>query len=97
MTKTYFFIEHAIEYYINDIVNNINAKVRPFADDTSLYIIVDTPIAAVATRNNDLDTIFNWFKTWLVSFNPSKTGSMIFSKKSEKAQSSNSIYEYYCY
>ena len=75
--------------YINDIVNNINAKVRLFADDTSLYIVVDTPIAAAATLNNDLDTIFNWSKTWLVSFNPSKTESMIFSKKVKKPNHPN--------
>ena len=67
--------------YINDIINNINANVRLFADDTSLYIVVDTPDNAAATLNKDLDTIFNWSKTWLVSFNPTKTESMIFSKK----------------
>ena len=29
--------------YINDIVNELHASARLFADDTSLYIIVDTP------------------------------------------------------
>ena len=29
--------------YINDIVENINSSIRLFADDTSLYIIVDNP------------------------------------------------------
>ena len=32
--------------YINDIVENINSSIRLFADDTSLYIIVDDPIQA---------------------------------------------------
>ena len=30
--------------YINDIVVDINSSIRIFADDTSLYIIVDDPI-----------------------------------------------------
>ena len=30
--------------YINDIVEGMNSSIRPFADDTSLYIIVDEPI-----------------------------------------------------
>ena len=29
--------------YINDIVNNIQSSIRLFADDTSLYIIVENP------------------------------------------------------
>ena len=32
--------------YINDIVEDINSSIRLFADDTSLYIIVDDPIHA---------------------------------------------------
>ena len=30
--------------YINDIVENIHSSIRLFADDTSLFIIVDDPI-----------------------------------------------------
>ena len=29
--------------YINDIVNEIHSNIRLFADDTSLYIIVENP------------------------------------------------------
>lgn len=32
--------------YINDIVEEINSQIRLFADDTSLYIIVDFPQSA---------------------------------------------------
>ena len=32
--------------YINDIVEDINSSIRLFADDTSLYIIVDDAIQA---------------------------------------------------
>ncbi|XP_053396163.1 uncharacterized protein LOC128556153 [Mercenaria mercenaria] len=67
--------------YINDIVSNIGSKIRLFADDTSLYIIVDDPALASTTLNTDLETIHSWSKAWLVTFNPSKTESMIFSRK----------------
>jgi hypothetical protein len=29
--------------FINDIVNEINAEIKLFADDTSLYLIIDNP------------------------------------------------------
>ena len=37
--------------FINDIVKNINSSIRLFADDTSLYIIVENPQTAVITVN----------------------------------------------
>ena len=61
----------------NDIVKDIDTSVRLFADDTSLYIIVDTLVNAAQKLNADLSKIHNW----LVSFNPSRTESMIISKK----------------
>ena len=67
--------------YINDIVNDLNASVRLFADDTSLYIIVENPNTAAVTLNNDLKHISNWANDWLVDFNPSKTFSMLISRK----------------
>ena len=39
--------------YINDIVLHINSTVRLFADDTSLYLIVDDPIEAARCLNSD--------------------------------------------
>ena len=37
--------------YINDIVENIFSSIRLFADDTSLYIIVNDPLDAAITLN----------------------------------------------
>ena len=37
--------------YINDIVADINSSIKLFADDTSLYIIVDDPVEAAETLN----------------------------------------------
>lgn len=67
--------------YINDIVHNIGANIRLFADDTSLFLVVENPDVAARTLNYDLNTISNWAKKWLVTFNPNKTESILFSKK----------------
>ena len=70
--------------YINDIVNDIGSNIRLFADDTSLFIIVENPVTAAASLNTDLDRISQWAATWLVSFNPSKTESLLVSRKINK-------------
>ena len=67
--------------YINDIVQDIGSNIRLFADDTSLFIIVDDPVTAAGFINTDLDKISNWASTWLVTFNPSKTETLLFSRK----------------
>ena len=67
--------------YINDIVENINSCVRLFADDISLYIIVDNPNNAANILNSDLSIIHKWAETWLVKFNPSKSESFLVSRK----------------
>ena len=40
--------------YINDIVDDIHSCIRLFADDSSLYTIVDNPISAAEELNADL-------------------------------------------
>ena len=70
--------------YINDIVESINSSIRLFADDTSLYIIVENPVEAAYQLNSDLSKIHQWATKWLVTFNPSKSESIIFSRKLNK-------------
>ena len=70
--------------YINDIVEDIHSSIRLFADDTSLYIIVDNPIQAAEQLNSDLLKIHLWATKWLVRFNPEKSESMLFSRKINK-------------
>ena len=67
--------------YINDIVSDINSPIRLFADDTTLYIVVDDPQRAADALNSDLDQIQSWANKWLVTFNPMKTESLLFSRK----------------
>ena len=64
--------------YINDIVTDIGSHIRLFADDTSLFIIVDNPTTAADCLNLDLNKISQWAATWLVTFNPTKTEALLF-------------------
>ena len=43
--------------YINDIVEDINSTIRLFADDTSLYVILDNPTDAAEKLNSDMEKI----------------------------------------
>ena len=57
--------------YINDISTNLVNNVRLFADDTSLYVIVDKDrIGAANSLTSDLDQLDQWSKHWVVDFNP---------------------------
>ena len=70
--------------YINAIVETLNCNVRLFADDTSFYVIVENPITAANILNSNLSSMHAWSGQWLVNFNPSKTESLIFSRKRNK-------------
>ena len=67
--------------YINDIVTDIGSNTRLFADDTSLYIIVDNPNTAAEIINSDLVKISNWARAWLVDFNAAKNEALLLSHK----------------
>ena len=43
--------------YTNDIVNNIRSSIRLFADDTTIYIFINTPQTAAFILITDLETI----------------------------------------
>ena len=66
------------------IVIDIGSNIRLFADDTSLYIVIDDPITAANCLNTDLDKISRWAATWLVSFN--QTESLLISRKLNRPQ-----------
>jgi ABC-type antimicrobial peptide transport system ATPase subunit len=58
--------------------------IKLFADDTSLYLIIDNPQTMADILNRDLDKIHTWSANWLVSFNPQKTETMTISRKINK-------------
>ena len=57
--------------YINNLLSNVNATSRLFADDCLLYRTIKTTDDAESLQNN-LDTLQQWEKDWLMSFNPEK-------------------------
>jgi hypothetical protein len=57
--------------YMNNLLSNVNATSRLFADDCLLYRTIKTTDDAESLQNN-LDTLQQWEKDWLMSFNPEK-------------------------
>ena len=57
---------------------------RLFADDTSLYVIVDNPQRSADLLNTDLSNIHQWASNWLVNFNPNKTEALTITRKLNK-------------
>jgi hypothetical protein len=70
--------------FINDIVTDINSKINLFADDTSLYMIVNSPIETATQMQLDIEKKSNWANNWLVQFNPNISESMVISKTINK-------------
>jgi hypothetical protein len=54
-------------------------SIKLFADDTSLYLIVDNPNDTAFFLNQDLNQLQRWSEKWLVKFNPNKTETMVIS------------------
>ena len=55
--------------YINDLTTNLKCSVKLFADDTSLFTIVQDPNLAASNMNHNLDQISLWAHDWRMSFN----------------------------
>ena len=73
--------------YINDLADGISSIVKLFADDTSLFSIVQNKNNSASWLNNDLDKVSDWAYTWKTSFNPDpskQAQEVIFSRKCTK-------------
>ena len=57
--------------YVNDITNYINAKLRLFADDCTLYSEIQSSQDCLSLQN-DLDQLSSWSKSWQLNFNVKK-------------------------
>ena len=66
--------------YINDIVKNIKTNIRLFANDTSLFVVIENE-ESVKLLNEDFITIANWADDWLVILHPNKTNTFLVSMK----------------
>ena len=56
--------------YINDLTMDLKCNVKLFADDTSLFTIVQDPNTAASDMNHNLELIKKWAHDWRMSFNP---------------------------
>ena len=73
--------------YINDLAVDLKCNVKLFADDTSLFTVVQEPNAAAADMNHDLELISRWAHDWRMSFNldPQKQAvELLLSKKNNE-------------
>ncbi len=69
--------------YVNDLVDDLITLPYLFADDTSLFTVID-PIDTEITFNQinrDLQVLHEWSFRWRVTFNAGKTVYMIISNK----------------
>ena len=70
--------------YINDTVEEIQSNINSLADETYLSMVVGNPNAVGTILQNYINRIILWADKWLVRFNPSKSESIIISRKCNK-------------
>ena len=74
--------------YINDLPDNLISNSKLFADDTSLFSVINDKHLRANKLNQDLNRINNWAFQWKMSFNPDpskQAQEVIFSRKLEKS------------
>ena len=72
--------------YINDLTNELISNPFIYADDTMLFEVVENVDVSAANLNDDLNRISHWSNKWLVTMNPSKCRSLVFSLKRVKKE-----------
>ena len=73
--------------YINDLSDGLTTNVRLFADDVSLFFVVDNINLSATNLNSDLTKINDWANQWKMTFDldPNKQAQeVIFSGKINK-------------
>ena len=74
--------------YINDLPDNLIPNPELFADDTSLFLVINDKHLSINKLNQELNSIHNWAFQWKMSFNldPSKQAQEVtFSHKLQKS------------
>ena len=71
--------------YINNIVINIDSTIKLFADDAKIYRTLKSPNDTGALQQ-DLKSLENWSKKWLLKFNESKVKVIHFGHSNPKVQ-----------
>ena len=70
--------------YINDLTENVACGVRLFADDTSLFSVVQSENETAQALNSDLEKLRIWAWQWKMKLNADKTEEFVFSCKRNK-------------
>ena len=73
--------------YINDLSNGMSSNCKHFANDTSVFSVINDIQSSAATLRNDLMVKSNWGFQWKRIFNPDLTKQVqevIFSRKTKK-------------
>ena len=74
-------------YLYNDLSDNLLSTVKLFADDTSLFIVVNDSNISANELNRDLQKISEWAYKWKMSFSldlNKQAQEIIFSRKLNK-------------
>jgi hypothetical protein len=53
--------------YINDITDDLNSNCFLYADDKSLFEVVNDPVESVIKLNSDLNKISDWSHSWKIN------------------------------
>ena len=72
--------------YINDLPNDLKSNAKLFADDTSLFTVVNDKNGSANILNNDLIAISKWAFNWKMLFNPDPKNpaqEVLFSRKKQ--------------
>ena len=59
--------------YINDLSDDLTSSAKLFADDTSLFSVVENMAKSANELNNDLTKVNTWAFQWKINFNPDPT------------------------
>ena len=73
--------------YISDLADSLSSNAKLFADDTSLFSVIDDVDTSANELNNDLYQINKWALQWKMSFNPDpskEVQKIIFSRRTKK-------------
>lgn len=70
--------------YINDIISDISSNIYLFADDTSIFRVIDDINTDFRMLNSDLQKLSNWSSQWRMTFNANKTKFIYFSLKHKR-------------
>ena len=57
--------------FVNDIPTSVQCKIRLYANDILLYSEISSTNDCTRLQN-DITSLFNWSKSWLLKFNPAK-------------------------